>query len=325
MPQRKQSVRKKQDPARRKPPTDLQQLRASLKELKELAKKDEALWERQLYWKDRIETLKRSRSAPKRKQYREAIKAADAARKSFDKIQAKIDAQRLRVLRKQGLLKTSNAKLTSSKRRRISELWSKFGEQFDSTKYFIIAKPRNIRRSKAAIADFDEKAKGAGFIIGNDVVFMAKEGFKKASLRYDKRLGKFVVSREKQITRKEPGKKKRKLTIRQNIPLVGVDELLTQRDRLEKKINKMMPLKRNERLVFSISGNYSRRAFGSFERLYNYAMKYAKTAGAQMEFMKHIVIEKMTLEDWDNEIKEQDERYSSKRRRRRVNATGRNE
>ncbi len=309
--------------------TELQQLRSTLKELQALSREDQQIKRRLAFWEDRLDELKGRRGDAARLAKIDAQRNNKAWQKALDKLNAKRDKERLRALKKTGFFttKAKTTKLTPGLRRKITDAWAIHGDKFDPKKYFQIAVPKSARSSKKAAQEFKDQARGGSIAIGDNMAFIPRERFTGAKFKFSPKLGRWTIEKERIVTRKEKGRTRR-ITIKETMPIVSADELLAKEAQIRKRFAGFKPRSESEVLVFSIHGNFSRSSFENIDLLLKNLMKYEKTAERQLDLMQRVVIKRMTLEEWEAHLDDQDVEYGKRRSKRltwaNVDPTGRN-
>lgn len=219
--------------------------------------------------------------------------------KYFEKLRNAQKRERDRILVRtmklasgKGIYNPKDFKLTKYRRYKATKVAREFGEFLDPTKYFFVKAPKPIKRRVM------ERAEHLHMKHSRSGVFIAKEGHKRASIKYNKKLDEPYIERSGR-TKRGPTKGVRYKTI---TPFATVDELDKERDRFRKLAKELGPLHSNERITFKVIENglegYSHATFSNIELLINYLEHYRKTIPAKVNFFRHIVLEKTTASQW---------------------------
>lgn len=102
-------------------------------------------------------------------------------------------------------------------------------------------------------------------------------------LKYDKDAGVYAV----QVTKKT----KSGLLASEMRYIAGSDILEKKQDRLQRRFDRLRPLRKNQRLRFIIGRNESRRTFRTMRELFKYAENYRSDAQARATFLNELLIE----------------------------------
>jgi hypothetical protein len=226
------------------------------------------------------------------------IKDIEKGRREAKKTRDKELRSTLHKVAKVGLYVPKEFKLTKYRRSRLSKL-EKSGklELLNSEKFFFVPIPKAKRRKTLANSEqlkIDTSKTG---------VFIPRDKHTRARLVTDSK-GELIIIRSGK-TRRGTTKGRTYKTI---TPLVSLDELGNERERLREQARKLGPITTEDytngvRLVFHVSENgidgWSQQTFEDIDLLLNYLeARYDKTTAARVNFYRHITIEKSTVNDW---------------------------
>lgn len=187
-----------------------------------------------------------------------------------------------------GIYTPKEFKLTKYRRYRANKALREFGEFLDPSKYFFIKAPPKAKKQVI------ERAESLHMKHTKSGLFIAKEGHKKAALKYDKTHKEFTIERVGR-TKRGPTRGVRYRTV---TPLASLDELDKERDRIRRMADRLGPLSKNERVVFKVIENgfegYSHHTFSNIELLLRHLENYQKTLPAKVNFFRHIQVEKVS-------------------------------
>jgi len=261
--------------------------------------------------KDKISPYQSQLIKEAQSQKREYERQVKAARKRQEKEQNSIYREALKSAKHAGLYNPKSMKLTEYRKKRIRGIMETYGAliipsghtkpryardrlynlkntPLNRDKYFFVAIPKTKREEGLS------RAKNLNMMTTPKGVFIEKEGYKKASVKYDKKHGELYIEKTGK-TKKGPTAGK---TYKSVTPLASMDELDNERDRLIHMAKKLTPLKKNERLVFVVRENgiegYSHNTFGSIDLLLWKLDQYPKSVAAKINFFRHIEIQKVT-------------------------------
>jgi len=176
----------------------------------------------------------------------------------------------LKAVRDKGIYEPKSLDLTKYRKSRIRKVVKEFGDLLVPSKFIFVEAPKPQR------AKVRERAKGLGLKATRTGVFIEREGFRKATLKVDKKSGELFIERKGKVKR-GPTRGKR---YTRRMPLASIDELDKQRERIRQMARDIGPLKENERLAFRIieTGNdgYSHATFSDVELLLRYLENYRR-------------------------------------------------
>jgi len=215
--------------------------------------------------------------------------------------------KRLKFLKKIGAYNPKTEELTKYRRTQINKRYAKW-EQYDTKpgkgkayhqpdKYFFVDATKNM--SKGRTKRFLENAKQMNMVTTPKGVFIAKEGQRRATVKYSAKRNEFDIHLTGKVKK---GERKGK-AIHDVIPVAPVGKLDQERKRLKDMGSAFGPMKGNERISFIVSENgvetgASRNTYKTIDMLIEALERYEKSMPARLEFYRHIMIRKTTMLEW---------------------------
>lgn len=218
--------------------------------------------------------------------------------------------RKLKALRDKGIYLPKSADLTKYRKTQINKKYRQFETELESGNFFFVKAPEKKVLRQAKQLSMETTQTG---------IFIEKQGAKRASIRKNKQhKGEYEIRLAGKVKRGANRGKEYETVI----PISSLDALDDERNRLRGLAGKFGKLKKNERLAFKIVENnttgYSRSVFNNIETLIKYLDKYRKTDPERIRFLRHVVIEKTTIENWLGKPR------GGQRNKRKVNNKGRN-
>ncbi len=235
---------------------------------------------------------------------------------------------KLKQLKAAGIYEPKAPELTRYRKWAINKRYDEYKDLLNSKRFFFVKAPQKRQDKRHAL----EMAKFLKYKTTKTGMFIERDGASKGTIRKSKsRKGEFEIHLTGKYKRGPRAGKR----MDSYIPLTTLDKLILEQGRLRKIAKKIGTLQGNQRLAFKVIENglegFSHKIFDNIEDLLKYIAQYQrdgsadpksnfKSEMAQLNFMRHIIIVKTTVDTWyrDHPIK-------SKLKRRRVNRKGRNE
>jgi hypothetical protein len=217
--------------------------------------------------------------------------------------------RKLKALQSKGIYIPKDEKLTKYRKTQINKRYRQFQNEIESGQFFFVKAPNKQVLKQAKQLSMETTRTG---------IFIEKQGAKRATIRKNRQhKGEYEIRLSGKVKRGE----RRGKSYETIIPISPLDVLDDERNRLRKMAQKFGKLSKKERLAFRIveTGNegYSRSVFQNIETLIKYLDKYRKSDSERVQFLRHIVIEKTTIENWLGKPRKG-------QKNRRVNKKGRN-
>jgi len=205
------------------------------------------------------------------------------------------------LLSRFGVYEPKTRKITPAKKATIRKRWEAF-EDLQKSAAFAEYPPGTSAKTKARIKRDARKAYPAQFttarefpeteLLGKAITSKKGVWLPRAQRQINEPVGRLVYDRDMDawalVVRKPT---KSGLTAVERRYIAQSDVLDKKQKQIERRFNRMRPLKRNERLRFIIGKNESRRTFRNMSELFRYAQRYRKDDRARATFLNELVIE----------------------------------